>query len=519
MTPEDAGKKLDELRGLPKETEWVEFKHNNSDPEEIGEYLSAISNAAALHYKQAGFIVWGVEDGTHNVVGTVFRPRQQKIGNEELENWLLRLLTPRIDFSICEFEHHGLSVVLFVIQPARHTPVRFKGEEFIRVGSYKKRLKDFPEKERKLWQIFSQQEQDWSAQICENATLDDLDPTAILFARKQYKEKNSRQAEEVDQWDDPTFLNKARVCMNGRITNTALALLGKEESAHLLLPAIAQITWVLRDEHGMEKDYQHFYPPLLLAVDRVLNKIRNLTIRQLPSGTLFPIEVTQYDPWVIREMLHNCIAHQDYTLAARINVVEEPDSVLFTNLGEFIPGSVEAVIRRDSPPEQYRNLFLAQAMVHLNMIDTIGSGIKRMFLLQRQRFFPMPDYDLNEQARVKTRVIGKVLDENYTRMLIERTNLDLWDVIAMDKVQKKHPLSPDEFKSLKSQNLVEGRRPNLFVSARIAAVTGDKAKYIKHRGFDKQHFLKRQKVNRTNGKGTERYAELLASGTLGVRCQ
>ena len=169
-------------------------------------------------------------------------------------------------------------------------------------------------------------------------------------------------------------------------------------------------------------------------------------------------------------------------------MVEEPDSVLFTNLGHFIPGSVEEVIRRDAPPEEYRNPFLAQAMVNLNMIDTIGSGIKRMFTVQRQRNFPMPDYDLDDPGRVRVRLFGKVLDENYTRMLIEKTDLDLMDVIALDKVQKKRRVAEEEFRSLKSQRLVEGRRPNLYVSATIAAVTGDKATYIKHRGLDKEYY-------------------------------
>ena len=265
-------------------------------------------------------------------------------------------------------------------------------------------------------------------------------------------------------------------------------MLGRPESTHFLSPAVAWITWILQAGKGVAKDYEHFGPPLILAVDAVLAKIRNLTIRYLPSGTLFPTEVSQYDAWVMRELLHSCIAHQDYLQAGRISVVEGPDLLLFTNIGSFLPGSVEEVIRRDAPPERYRNPFLDQAMVNLNMIDTIGSGIKRMFLKQRQRFFPLPDYDLSDLKRVEVRLFGKLLDENYTRLLTEKIDLDLWDVIALDKVQKKRPLSDEEFKLLKEQRLVEGRRPNLFVSAKIAAVTGDKATYIRHRAFDKDYY-------------------------------
>ena len=206
------------------------------------------------------------------------------------------------------------------------------------------------------------------------------------------------------------------------------------------------------------------------------------------NETLFPTEITQYEPWVIREALHNAIAHQDYTQGGRVNVIEDAESLLFTNLGEFLPGSVEEVILRDAPPERYRNQFLATAMANLNMIDIIGSGIKRMFSLQQQRSFPLPEYDLSEQGRVKVRIIGKILDERYTRMLMTRTELGMMDAIALDKVQKGKPLTDDEFRSLKAKRLIEGRRPKLFVSAEIAAVTDTRADYIKKRAFNKKHY-------------------------------
>jgi ATP-dependent DNA helicase RecG len=274
------------------------------------------------------------------------------------------------------------------------------------------------------------------------------------------------------------------------VTRAAIILFGRPEATYFLSPATVRISWVLKDEKGQDRDYMHYYPPFILAVDQVFAKIRNNTYRYLPNATLFPIEITQYDPWVIREVLHNSIAHQDYTKGGHINVVEEPDSLLCTNLGDFLPGSVEEAIRRDSPPESYRNRFLAEAMVNFNMIDTIGSGIKRIFMKQRDRFFPLPDYDLSGSARVKVRIFGKILDEQYTRVLIEKTDLDLWEVIALDKVQKRKLLTDEEFKLLKDKRLVEGRRPNLYVSAIVAAATGTKADYIKKRAFDKQHYVK-----------------------------
>jgi ATP-dependent DNA helicase RecG len=331
---------------------------------------------------------------------------------------------------------------------------------------------------------------DWSGEACLQATLDDLDPAAIARARELFKEKHPRIAKEVGEWDNVTFLNKAKILKNGKSTNTAILLLGREEAVHHLSPAIGKISWILRDRDGLEKDYQHFGPPFLLSSDLLFAKIRNLTYRYMRDNTLFPTEITQYDTWVIRELLHNCIAHQDYSMQGRISVVENEESLLFSNMGSFLPQSVENVISFDAPPEYYRNQFLADAMVNLQMIDTIGSGIKRIFTLQRSRFFPMPDYDLSDPQRVRVRLSGKILDENYTRLLITKTNLKLVDVIALDKVQKKKALTDDEFVRLKRAKLVEGRRPNLFVSAKVAEVTHGKADYIRYRAFDKDHYKK-----------------------------
>ncbi len=291
-------------------------------------------------------------------------------------------------------------------------------------------------------------------------------------------------------WPDKTFLNKAKLCIGGKITRTAVILLGRPESDHFLAGSHPQLSWILKDKDGMERDYQHFAPPFLLAVDPVLAKVRNLTCRVLPWGTLFPVELLQYDPWVLREMLHNSIAHQDYSSGGRINVVEFEDRLVIVNRGAFLPGDVESVIRQDAPLSVYRNAFLAQAMVGLQMIDTIGSGIKRIFQAQKKRSFPMPDYDLSDPDEVKVVLSNKVLDERYTRMLMARADLDLWDAIALDKVQKGKPLAEDEFKSLKAKRLVEGRRPNLFVSAEVAAATDDKEAYIRNRAFDKDHYKK-----------------------------
>ena len=325
--------------------------------------------------------------------------------------------------------------------------------------------------------------------MCEAATPADLDPAAVAKAREQFAVKHPSQASDVAGWDDLTFLNKARVLKQGAVTNTAILLLGRAESATLLSPAVAKISCVLKDADNRELDYEHFGPPFLLAGDRLQMRIRNLIVRALPSGTLFPQEITQYDPWVIREALHNCIAHEDYSLHGRIVVVEFPDRVFLTNVGDFLPGDIETVIRQDAPQAIYRNPFLADAMVELNLIDTQGGGIKRMFETQRRRSFPLPDYDLTEPRRVVVGISGRILDERYTRLLMERTDLGLDQVMLLDRVQKGLRIGRDEHRRLKAAGLIEGRYPTLMVAGAVARATGETGRHIRERGFDKQYYL------------------------------
>jgi len=362
--------------------------------------------------------------------------------------------------------------------------VQFYGKGCVRDGSSKTELSRYPEKERAIWN----RRVDWSAQICEQATLEDLDPDAIAKARREFATKFPMQAADGAAWDNATFLNKAKVTIRGRVTNAALLLLGRPEASTLLAPAVARISWLLKGAGGEDLDYEHFGPPFLLNVDGLRARIRNLTVRALPDGTLFPTEITQYDPWVIREALHNCIAHQDYGLRGRIQVVETLDALLLTNVGGFLPGRVEAVIEQDAPLEIYRNPFLAEAMVNLNMIDTQGGGIRKMFIKQRERFFPMPDYDLSEPERVKVTLRGRVLDERYTRLLMARSGLDLATIVLLDKVQKGVRIGADDARRMKVAGLVEGRYPNLIVAGPVAAVTGQKAQHIRNRGFDSRYY-------------------------------
>lgn len=479
---------LDEFRAQPVETEWLEFKEakNNFDFDDLGQYFSALANEANLAGKSSGWLVFGVANKPpRQIVGTAYRNSPESL--QKLKQEISRNLSPTLSFEeIHEVRHPDGRVLLFRIPAApKGIPVAWNGHFFGRNGESLGGL-SLVEIERIRAQAGFV---DWSAEIVPAATLAALDPKAVALARDKFKEKYPDLAAEVEHWDDARFLSKLKVMIDGRLTRAALVLLGQPEAAAWLSPAMARITWVLRDAQGDDLDYAHLDAPLLLSSEAFFARIRNLTYRYLPPGTLFPTEVPQYDSWVIREALHNSIAHQDYTLGGRINVVEKPDELLFTNLGDFLPGSVEAVIERDAPPERYRNLCLANAMFDLKMIDVRGGGIRRMFREQRNRFFPLPEYLIeSERRRVEVRIFGKLLDEKYTHALIARPELTLHEVILLDRVQKQKPLSSSEIKLLRPKKLIEGRAPNVYISAKVADLVGQQAAYIRNRGSDKTHY-------------------------------
>lgn len=476
---------LNELRNLPGETEIVEFKEANTgyDFGKLGKYFSALSNEANLKGKPESWLVFGIENKHHSIVGSQFRAKRKDL--DHIKGEIADKTTNRITFiEIHELNLTDGRVVMFQIPAApKGIPIAFEGHYY---GRDREEL--VPLNLEEIERIRAQATGvDWSVVVIPEASLGDLDENAIALARVNFKNKFPEYAVEVDSWDTITFLNKAKVTIKGQITRTAIILLGKDESEQFIGPAEAKIRWLLKDARGNDKDYLILGCPLLLTVDKVYAKIRNLKYRYLKDGTLFPDELDQYEPFTIREAINNCIAHQDYTKNGRINVVELDDQLVFTNLGSFIPGSVERVVREDAPEENYRNRFLATAMFNLKMVDTAGSGIRKIFNYQRQRFFPMPDYDLSG-GRVKVTITGKVLDVEYARLLARNGDLTLEEIIMLDKVQKKLSLKSDEEKLLKSKGLIEGRKPNFYVSSSVAKNAGTMDEYIKNRSFDDRYF-------------------------------
>ena len=474
-------KLVDELRALPKENEWVEFKSGNATTNErFGMYISAISNAACIHNNPFGYLVFGIDDDTHAVEGTKFRFQKRKEGNSELEIWIRRLLSPSIKFEFlpCDYEGHYLEV--FKIPAAVGEPTYFKNTLYIRFGSSLTELKKYPQY---IKAIYNSQE-DWSAKVVESATIKDLDSEAISLAREKFKEKMVGKPffDDIDRWSDETFLDKAKITLNGKITNTAIILLGKPESSHYILPSVAQITWKLDTE---EKAYEHFEIPFFTTVNDVLKQIRNVKYKFFPSNQLIAVEVQKYDPEVILEALNNCIAHQQYSYNSRIILTEQTGKLIFSNAGSFFEGSVEDYTTGNKTPQKYRNRWLTNAMVTLKMIDSLGYGIHKMYKSQMQRYFPLPDYSKSTWDEVVLEIYGHAIDENYSKLLIEKKDdINLTDAVLLDKVQKSLPINDEAARKLKQKGFIEGRKPNYFISAQIADITDKKAQYTRNKGLD-----------------------------------
>lgn len=381
---------LNQLTSLPTETEWVEFKHNFADPGEIGEYLSALSNSAALVAERAGFMVWGIEDGTHNVIGTTFKPREAKVGNQEWESWLVDHLTPRLDIRIHEGTVEGKDIVIFEIPAARHTPIRFKETEFIRIGSYKKKLKDYPEKERALWSIFETNtfEKDIAlAGIGSDEVLTMLDYPAYFDMTHQLLPENragilnrlaveqmviERQGGQYDITNLGAILFAKDLNLFGRLARKALRVViyrGKNRIE------------TVREMKG-SKGYAIGYEGAISYINDQLPMNEQI-------GQALRSEVCMFPEIAIRELVANALIHQDFSISGAGPMVEIfSDRIEFTNPGVPIIDPLRFI---DQPPRS-RNEEFAAFMRRINICEERGSGIDKVIAAVEVYQLPPPDF-------------------------------------------------------------------------------------------------------------------------------
>ena len=476
---------------FPKENEkceWKEFKSLKSSisarqGEDLISYISSISNM------EGGNIILGIEDKTLKIIGI------QDFHDYNIDNIKYRILGNCTNLSsenleISEYITSDTQKIVWIVKVPKHSfrlPVYAHKKAWQRIGDSlvemtKERLDNILNESLII--------EDWSKKIIEKVSIEDLDKEAIKKARKEFIKRNPKYIDEIEKGDDIKFLDKAKLTIKGKITRACFILLGKEEEEHFLDSAV-KIRWNLKTLENQDKDFEIFSIPLILSVDEIYKKIRNLKYRYLREGTLFPDEVLRYDPFVIREPLNNAIAHQDYSKKGRINLVEfEDDHLIFTNLGTFLPKTVENVVLKDSPEEFYRNTFLVEAMRNLGMIETQGGGIRKVFNFQKQRFFPMPEYDFSDE-KVKVTIVGKVINEEFAKILIKNPEITLEDTLILDKVQKRKKLTDDEFIYLKKKKFIEGRKGSNYISYNVIEPTKNKdllADYINNRSLDDRHF-------------------------------
>lgn len=385
---------VEELRRLPRETEWVEFKENNDDPQEIGESISALANSAALAGKAFGYLLWGINDQTHEIVGSTFAPHLKKIGNEELENWVLRLLSPKINFRFFPFAFEGHFVVLLEIGRAYRHPVRFMSEEFIRVGSYKKKLKDFPEKERELWRILDRTPFENLAavdRVSSNDALRLLDYPAYFDLLEQPLPSDRNAILEALRNDA-----LIRTCPAGgwEITNLGAILFAKKLDDFTILRRkamrVIQYRGTGRKETAKEqvgtKGYASGFEGLVSYINGLLptNEVVGQALRKT---------VPMFPELAVRELVANALIHQDFFVTGAGPMVEIfEDRIEITNPGEPLVDTRRFV---DTPPKS-RNETLASLMRRFRICEERGSGIDKVVFEVEFYQLPAPLFEVPE---------------------------------------------------------------------------------------------------------------------------
>ncbi len=478
------------------EYEIVEFKEAKGgyDTDKIGRYFSAISNEANLRQQQYGWLVFGVGEEQKTKIKKIVGTAYKKGDNSVLERFKYEISRDTANgmtfYDIIEIfpivKGKEYRVLMFKI-PAAATgiPTDWKTNYYERAGESLVPLKQY-----KIDAIRSQERRDWSKQVMEQAGIEHLDKDAVALAREKYKEKMNQEhiSKEVDAMTDEQFLTKIKLMIGGKITHAGMLLLGNSDFDYMFQSA-PSIMWRLYGADNMDRDYAIFKIPFINVVDKVFAKVRNLTYRYMPNQmTLFPMETEQYDSWLMRELLNNCIAHTNYQLGGRIYVNEFEDRLKFTNPGDFIPQKIENVLEASYSPPFYRNQLLAESMAAFHMIDTATLGIRRAYNIQKAKYFPMPDYNVSSGTQVEVTIYGKTLNDSYMHILYDHQDLDLQTVFLLDRIQKGLPVEKEDVDRLRGQKLVEGRMTSLYLSASAAKSIDESATYIKNKGFDDKYY-------------------------------
>jgi ATP-dependent DNA helicase RecG len=377
---------VQELRKLPVEAEWVEFKSNNTDPETIGEYISALANSAALLGKTKAYVLWGIDDNTHEIVGTSFNPASVKKGNEELENWLLQRLVPKINFRFYKIQIETNAVVLLDIDPAFKHPVKYQHQEFIRIGSLKKKLKDFPEKERELWRNLDKTP--FEVQIA--LTKQSGEQVLRLLDYPSYFELLKRNLPDGHVPILEALIQDSIIttCPAGGydITNLGAMLFARklDDFPKMKRKALRVILYKGKGRNETQKE-QVGGKGYACGFEGLITYITALIPANEVVGAALRSTVPMYPEIAIRELVANALIHQDFFETGTGPMIEIfEDRMEITNPGEPLV-SIDRFL--DTPPKS-RNEALASLMRRFGVCEERGSGIDKV--VSQTEFYQLP---------------------------------------------------------------------------------------------------------------------------------
>jgi predicted HTH transcriptional regulator len=391
---------VNELCKLPTETPWLEFKHNYATPEDVGEYISAMSNMAALHGKAAGYILWGIENATHRVVGTNFHPAKTKKGNEDLENWLTRLLTPRIHFRFYEVTYEGLPVVVLEVPRAQGQPVQFQGVEYIRVGTCRQKLKDHPQIERDLWRVFDATPFE-NLIALEHADVDTvlsvLDYPAFFELLSQPLPENRELILERLKSEGMIVADTAG---KWSITSLGGILLAKDLDSFKTLSrkAVRVILYDGKNRLNTIRE-QRFKKGYAVGFVGLIEFINTLMPRNEVIGHALRKEVRIVPELALREIIANALIHQDFSITGTGPMIEIfADRIEVTNPGQPL---IDTERFLDSPPRS-RNEILASFMRRVNICEERGTGVDKVVSQTEMFQLPAPLFETPPES---TRIV------------------------------------------------------------------------------------------------------------------
>lgn len=390
------------MLALPKESEWLEFKQNNSDPKEIGEYISALANSAVIHRQEAAYLLWGIADDTKEVLGTTFNPDTAKQGGQALEMWLSQKLRPAPHFEFAIGKYCDKSVVLLTIRPLKEEPVKFEKVAYIRVGSHKTKLDDQPGKLKAFWtQAIAGNSGSWDQRKEDRATFEDLDSSAI--------EEFFERLERAGRRDIPkglrteSALEKLQLIVEGKPTRAALLLLGKEPkrfypTAYIKAGRFKSATSILDDREFSGTLFQQLDSAIGWLQERMTRRLifdssKESSTKKTSSSLMERGEEWSYPLLALREAIANAVCHRDYSSSLAVTIRFFDDRLEIWNPGT-LPSDLSPAVLLSEHPSHPPNTLIAECFYNTRIIERWGTGTVRMAEALASQHQPPPAFDV-----------------------------------------------------------------------------------------------------------------------------